>query len=390
MYLNRIKKKVKLLAIFGILLSFTMAGITLSLTKPVSASQETPETPILTNEDEGCLACHGKPGFTRQLPNGDVWVLTINADHFLDSVHANEGVTCTSCHSDIHFYPHAEFPARSLREVSMLLYPLCQNCHIEQYNNTLDSIHQTQLAGGNFYAAICVDCHNPHVQGRITDPATGGILPEARAAVPQTCAKCHNAIYEAYESSVHGEALRNGNNQDVPTCISCHGVHNINDPRTDEFRTNSPLLCAGCHTDATIMDKYGISTNVLSTYVSDFHGTTITLFEKTDPDQPSNKPVCYDCHGIHNIKKPSDPQYGIQIKENLLAKCQNCHPDATANFPDAWMSHYIPSSTEYPLVYYINLFYKFFIPIVLGGMAIYVLIDFIHRLVVRIKGAIRK
>ena len=138
------------------------------------------------------------------------------------------------------------------------------------------------------------------------------------------------------------------------------------------------------------MDKYGISTNVLSTYVADFHGTTVTLFEKTDPDQATNKPVCYDCHGIHDIKRPDDPQSGIQIKENLLVKCQQCHPDATANFPDAWMSHYIPSPTEYPLVYYINVFYKYFIPIVLGGMALFILLDFIHRVVVRIKGAIHK
>ena len=390
MHLIRSILKVKHLPAMLLVLSLVVIGLTLILTNPVSAEGETPGTPVLTTEDEGCLACHGKPGFTRELPNGDIWVLTIDRDHFLDSVHADEGVTCTSCHSDIHFYPHAEFPARSLREVSMLLYPLCQNCHIEQYNQTLDSIHQSQIAGGNYNAAICVDCHNPHVQGRITDPVTGTILPEARAAIPQTCAKCHNAIYEAYATSVHGEALIDGNNQDVPTCINCHGVHNIIDPRTNEFRTDSPLLCAGCHTDASIMDKYGISTNVLSTYVADFHGTTVTLFEKTDPDQATNKPVCYDCHGIHDIKRPDDPQSGIQIKENLLVKCQQCHPDATANFPDAWMSHYIPSPTEYPLVYYINVFYKYFIPIVLGGMALFILLDFIHRVVVRIKGAIHK
>ena len=54
------------------------------------------------------------------------------------------------------------------------------------------------------------------------------------------------------------------------------------------------------------------------------------------------------------------------------------------------MSHYIPSPTKYPIVYYINLFYKFFIPIVLGGMGLYVLLDFVHRIVIRIKGAVRK
>ncbi len=49
------------------------------------------------------------------------------------------------------------------------------------------------------------------------------------------------------------------------------------------------------------MDKYGISTQVLNTYVADFHGTTVTLFEKQSPDAQTNKPVCYDCHGVHDI-----------------------------------------------------------------------------------------
>ncbi len=96
---------------------------------------------------------------------------------------------------------------------------------------------------------------------------------------------------------------------------------------------------------------------------------------KTITDQETNKPVCYDCHGVHDIKRADDPEKGLQVKENLLVKCQKCHPDASDNFPTAWLSHYIPSPDHYPLVYYVNLFYKFFIPTVLGGMAILVVLD---------------
>ena len=123
------------------------------------------------------------------------------------------------------------------------------------------------------------------------------------------------------------------------------------------------------------MDKYGISTQVLDTYVADFHGTTVTLFEKEAPDQETDKPVCFDCHGVHDIKRVDDPVEGLRIKENLLARCQVCHPDATANFPDAWLSHYIPSPERNTLVYLVDQFYKFFIPTVLGGMAILVVFD---------------
>jgi hypothetical protein len=133
------------------------------------------------------------------------------------------------------------------------------------------------------------------------------------------------------------------------------------------------------------MDKYGIPTQVLNTYVADFHGTTVKLFDETYPDQPTNKPVCTDCHGIHNIVKVDDPRAGVALRENLLTKCQRCHPDATTNFSSAWMSHYIPSPQKYPIVFYVNLFYKFFIPAVLGGMALFVLTDIYRRIANRVK-----
>ena len=132
------------------------------------------------------------------------------------------------------------------------------------------------------------------------------------------------------------------------------------------------------------MGKYGISTNVLSTYVSDFHGTTVKMFEESYPDQPTNKPVCTDCHGIHDILKVNDPKAGIAFKQNLLVKCQQCHPNATTEtFTDAWLSHYEPSPKAFALVYYVNLFYKLFIPAVLGGMIFYVLTDIYRRFIVR-------
>ena len=74
-----------------------------------------------------------------------------------------------------------------------------------------------------------------------------------------------------------------------------------------------------------------------------------------------------------------DPQTGLAIKQNMLAACQRCHPDATTNFPTSWLSHYIPSPSEYPLVYYVNLFYMILIPTVIGGMVIYVGTDIYRR-----------
>jgi hypothetical protein len=113
----------------------------------------------------------------------------------------------------------------------------------------------------------------------------------------------------------------------------------------------------------------------------------VTLFERTSPDQPTNKPVCTDCHGIHDIQRVDNLQTGISIKQNLLVKCQRCHPDVTtASFTDAWMSHYVASPQNYALVYYVNLFYKIMIPAVIGGMLVFVLSDFVRRTLEARKG----
>jgi hypothetical protein len=360
-----------------------------ALAKPVAASPVAASVQNLVSEsgkapeNATCLFCHSKPGMTRTLPNGDTLSLTIDESHFSGSAHKD--IPCAECHADIVSFPHPALTVQTHREFSLQMYTICQRCHTEQYTKALDSVHMRAVAAGDTNAAICTDCHNPHSQPVITDQ-NGTLLPQARLNIPQICARCHSAIYDTYEQSVHGAALTQEGNTDVPTCIDCHGVHNIADPTTNAFRLDLPQLCAKCHTNPAIMDKYGIPTQVLNTYVADFHGTTVTLFEKTTPTQVTNKPVCYDCHGVHNIKRVDDPVYGLEMKQNLLVACQRCHPDATLNFPAAWMSHYIPSPTQFPIVYYVNLFYQFFIPVVIGSMLIFVISDAVRRLIERIKG----
>jgi nitrate/TMAO reductase-like tetraheme cytochrome c subunit len=359
------------------LLAFVLTGLTFSAAGAAPLSQEV--------ANDTCLGCHSNETMVKTFPSGEELSLFIEASKFRVAVHGQEGVSCVNCHQAMSEFPHPEFAVQSVRDAKFELYTVCKECHLEQYTNTLDSVHQTALAGGDENAAICTDCHNPHTQTRITNKDTGEVLLGARLQIPQTCARCHSTIYDTYKQSVHGAALTEEGNQYVPTCIDCHGVHNIQDPTTAKFRNDTPLLCAKCHTNEVIMKQYGISTDVIDTYVSDFHGTTVTLFEKTDPNLPTNKPVCTDCHGVHDIKNVNDPQAGIALKQNLLVKCQRCHPDATANFPDSWMSHYIPSPQHYPVVYYVNLFYKILIPTVLGGMALYVLTDIYRRFIARKK-----
>ncbi|MEJ2011200.1 MAG: cytochrome c3 family protein [Anaerolineales bacterium] len=356
------------------ILTLALAAIAVTLALTTHRADATP-LPQAGVSNESCLKCHADSGLTFQLENGETASLYIDQAVYDNSIHGKLGYACVQCHTDLEGYPHPSFSATDQRDLALELYDACFRCHSGQYERTLDSVHENALESGNRQAAICTDCHGAHNIQQLTDPRTDELLPEARLHIPVTCAKCHNAIYRKYLTSVHGNALVNENNRDVPTCIDCHGVHNIEDPTTARFRLLSPEICAKCHTDPKIMDKYGISTQVLNTYVADFHGTTVTIFEKVSPDAPTNKAVCYDCHGVHDIQSVSDPESGLEFKQNLLKRCQVCHPDATTNFSGAWLSHYIPSPQHNPLVYYVNLFYSIFIPGLLGGMGVLVVLD---------------
>ncbi len=324
-----------------------------------------------------CLECHAQPGSSLTFANGDTRDVTIDGNAWPSSVHGSAGLACTDCHAQIKEYPHPDLGDRSARDFTLRLYTSCQQCHEEQFKRQLDSVHERTLAAGNKKAAVCSDCHDPHTQTKITGE-NGTLLPAARVAIPRTCARCHGPIYQQYRQSVHGAALVTGN-PDVPTCIDCHGVHNIADPRTARFRLASPQMCARCHTDKRKMSRYGLSTQVLRTYVADFHGSTVTLFQREHPDQMTNKPVCYDCHGIHDIASRNDPRKGLLVKENLLRTCRKCHPDASTSFPDAWLSHYVPTPERNAVVYWAGVTYNFLIPTVVGGMALVVASDLVRR-----------
>jgi len=316
--------------------------------------------------NEACFACHARPGFQTTLPSGEVLYLTVDPQVYGNSVHGEQGFLCVHCHGNITGYPHPPLTAASRRDLSLSLYRTsCIDCHPAEYDTTLDSVHQVALAGGHPEAAICTDCHGTH---NIQPPGR----PHSRGS--QMCELCHSEIFELYKGSVHGTALLAEGNPDVPSCVDCHQVHSVQGPTTDQFHLFSPQICAECHADPEMMDRYGISTEVLDTYVSDFHGTTVVLFQSIAPDQETNKPVCIDCHGVHDMKQVDDPESQV-IKENLLATCQRCHPDATANFPTSWISHYQPSPEHAPLVYFVNLFYSIFIPVLLGGMALFIATD---------------
>jgi len=329
--------------------------------------------------NETCLSCHGDPDLSMTLPSGETLSLFISDEALQQSVHNQLGISCRGCHPEIVSYPHPEIDYSNHRELSRSLYLACQTCHANNYNRTMDSMHAQVAEAGNLEAPICTNCHGTH---DIRPPD------QPRSLISETCGHCHTTIFQEYEGSVHGAALMMEGNSDVPVCTDCHGVHNIQDPRTALFRIETPELCAGCHADQELMARYGLPNDVYDIYQISWHGVDVSVYKANWPSIWHESAVCTDCHGVHQILKTEDPQSTVN-PANLLTTCQKCHAEAGENWIGAWTGHDEVSRERTPFVYYTQAFYNAFTPVVLAISALYVLLQIIRATVSRVRRSLR-
>ena len=318
----------------------------------IKADPDTPQIPHTTSGHEQCLSCHGTQGVKPTPPSHT----TFDEDSCL-SCHSSSGgsspeTPCLSCHSR---QPDSTMTFANDESLSLYINP-------EAF---AASIHGDKLS--------CTDCHSsittyPHPERESSSQR------EYNIAQSEICSRCHQNISQMYAASVHGKTVIEEANYDTPVCNDCHTSHTIEDPRTAAFRLESVELCSNCHNDERLMQKYGISTNVVKTYLNDFHGRTTALIGKQSEDIWVDEAICTDCHGIHDIQKVDSPDSPV-IKANLVDTCRKCHPEATVNFPSAWLSHYEPSIDKASLVFFARWFYRLLIPFILAGVSIHILLD---------------
>jgi len=336
----------------------TVAAMLATLVSPVFGQTSA------NDETDTCLTCHADDGLTVTFADGTSHPLKVDASMFAGSVHG-ANLKCTDCHAGFAEIPHAERQFTTLADFRASFREACKTCHFDNYTQSLDGVHYAILSKGNTKAPFCPDCHGSHA---IQKPG----IP--RAAVSKTCAQCHRTLSETWAKSVHGKSLLEGHNQDTPVCTDCHRAHNIADPRSTAWLLDTPALCGKCHTNKALMDKYGLSSNVLQTYLADFHGMSASLAKNGRPPVHGRiTALCIDCHGIHDIRRVDDPGSPV-LKANLVKTCRKCHSGAPEAFPAAWLSHYEPSWQKAPLEYAVKLFYKVFIPFIISGLALQILL----------------
>jgi len=286
----------------------------------------------------------------------------INEANFQDSVHGKQ-VGCQDCHQGYGNYPHSDKKFVSARDYSLDKVKTCQRCHYSHYSRVLDSVHYRNLQEGNAETASCTDCHGFHDIKKPGNP---------RSDISKRCEKCHEEIVNTYKSSVHGKALLEEHNEDVPTCTDCHTSHDITSPHKDQFRNTAYTMCGNCHGDTKKMEKYHLSTNVINTYLDDFHGLSNRLYANDHSAKHKTIATCYDCHGVHNIKSTKGASKE-DTKKNVLKTCEKCHTGVTPSFADAWLSHYPPTLESAPLVWAVKWIFRILIPLTIVGLVLHIL-----------------
>lgn len=373
-----------------------------------------PGAPVLAQDPAPCIVCHGSA--SNFAGSADSARLVVTEEMYAASVHGEAGMPCTSCHAGLSFPHPADAPVadcaachssiaaeyeESLHGYALAhgdsLAPTCTDCHgLHDIRHSSDplartsrentplvcaechgpsgielkrdgvsipqvftayarSVHGQHRGEG---AATCTDCHGVHGMKGPGDPASR----INRANVAETCGACHGEVRAEFERSIHGKAVAAGL-RDSPTCSDCHGEHLILPSADVDARTSGAQmaveLCADCHNDPQIIEKYGLQSGVVGSYVDSYHGWATRL----DAGQVA---TCVSCHTAHLVLPAENPASSV-APGNVTETCRSCHPSANEDFAGSY-DHVAAGISTNPVNRAIRKIYVWLIAVVIGGM----------------------
>ena len=119
---------------------------------------------------------------------------------------------------------------------------VCIQCHSglpEKYSQPV------KLWRGSIHAEngiTCNSCHggDPKDSANAMSPQRGFLGAPKEPDIPAFCGRCHVGVMKDYMDSAHGRALGKGG----PTCVSCHGNHQVLKASLELINEKS---CSRCH-----------------------------------------------------------------------------------------------------------------------------------------------
>lgn len=291
---------------------WTRIGLCCAAAFLVSTTAAAGQSAVKPPANDDCLACHGDTTAKRD----DGRTIAVDAKRFETSKHGP--MACVDCHQDLAAI--SEFPHQAkLRPVD------CASCHDGPAAKYAAGVHGRSREKGQTLAAACGDCHGTHDILGAADPAS----PTSHLNLPRTCSTCHGSldvikranieigdVATRYHDSIHGKALEKSGLVVAPSCVDCHGNHDIKrktDAESKVSRANVPVTCGKCHEG--ILQKYE-------------KGVHAAALKKGD----SRAPVCSDCHTPHSIQRADTDAWRLSVTR----ECGTCHVESMRTFRDTF------------------------------------------------------
>jgi hypothetical protein len=129
--------------------------------------------------NDECMECHSDDSLERNDSEGMKQDLYIDYNRFKFSVHNVNGISCVDCHDDIE---ELDWDSEVPHPTSLAMVH-CENCHEEEGEAYLDSVHKK--AGGKGITIPCYACHGYHF---VTHLESDSVFEREN----KFCLKCHN------------------------------------------------------------------------------------------------------------------------------------------------------------------------------------------------------
>lgn len=132
------------------------------------------------------------------------------------------------------------------------------------------------------------------------------------------CGTCHSDITKSFSNDIHVRfKVKN-----APTCISCHGNHEIQKPPVAGTQKVAQY-CSPCHTSRVLTTSYHKTTNFAENTCYTCHKSVNVKMNL--PSSVHKNLICSDCHT--NFEQFTVDHSKSIKKKSQIADCSSCHSD---------------------------------------------------------------
>ncbi len=310
-------------------------------------------------EELNCLICHKHRGLSRIDEDGNFRLFYINNELYQAGPHRRN--QCKDCHTDIDRIPHKE-----TKKVDCT-----QECH------SVEPSEQEQFSHKSVAETLA---HSVH--GKLDE---NNQLKEHQDDYPD-CKDCHDQPLYRPVSLFKGASMPGISERSISRCKSCHTSGNFADDfyehitarlHKGRFPMETVEVCAKCHQDEEFRQRHDLD-DVVTSYKETFHAKLMILGSEKTAD-------CLDCHVVqgentHMIESQKIPTSAVH-DSNIANTCRSsgCHEEA-GEMLASYQTHVTYDKDKYPLQFYMLLFFKSLMGMVMYFFLILIFFELLRRL----------